>query len=112
MVIIRMFIKQMTAYEMLRRLVGSRMCIGDRGNYERRDRNTIAHQGSYLMPLLIHFSDLDITDRMMAEKGDDLVYFPMPLVKMLSFPFSWLAAMIIISAASYTHLTLPTNRKQ
>jgi hypothetical protein len=65
--------------------------------YERLDRNTLAHQGSYLMPLLSHFSDLDMTDRVMVDPGDDLVYFPMPLVKMLSFPFSWLAAMIIVS---------------
>jgi hypothetical protein len=81
-------------------------------NYERLDRNTLAHQGSYLMPLLIHFSDLDMTDRMMAEKGDDLVYFPMPLVKMLSFPFSWLAAMIIISGLLLLFLIILGIRKR
>src|SRR5690606_17450046 len=31
-----------------------------RDNYERLDRNTLAHQGSYLMPLLKHFGNTDL----------------------------------------------------
>jgi len=80
--------------------------------YERLDRNTLAHQGSYLMPLLSHFGDLDMTDRVMVEKGDDLVYFPMPLFKTLSFPFSWLAAIIIISGLLLLFLIILGIRKR
>ncbi len=81
-------------------------------SYERLDRNTLAHQGSYLMPLLNHFSDLDMTDRVMVDKGDDLVYFPLPLVKMVSFPFSWLAAMIIVSGVLLLFLIILGIRKR
>ncbi|MEN8817008.1 MAG: M28 family peptidase [Nonlabens sp.] len=81
-------------------------------NYERLDRNTLAHQGSYLMPLLHHFSNLDMTDRVMVAQGDDLVYFPLPIVKMVSFPFSWLAAMILVSGALLLFLIILGIRKR
>lgn len=66
-------------------------------NYERLDRNTLAHQGAYLMPLMNHFSQIDLSDELKVDQGDDLVYFPLPGLKMISFPFSWLVALIIIS---------------
>lgn len=81
-------------------------------SYERLDRNTLAHQGSYLMPLLNHFGNLDMTDRVMVDKGDDLVYFPLPIVKMVSFPFSWLAAMIIVSGVLLLFLIILGIRKR
>jgi hypothetical protein len=81
-------------------------------SYERLDRNTLAHQGSYLMPLLNHFSNLDMTNRVMVDKGDDLVYFPLPIVKMVSFPFSWLAAMIIVSGVLLLFLIILGIRKR
>ncbi|MBT8283930.1 MAG: M20/M25/M40 family metallo-hydrolase, partial [Flavobacteriaceae bacterium] len=31
-----------------------------RDSYERLDRNSLTHQGSYLMPLLLHFSETDL----------------------------------------------------
>lgn len=80
--------------------------------YERLDRNTLAHQGSYLMPLLSHFSDLDMTDRVMVDKGEDLVYFPLPLFKMVTFPFSWLAALIIGSGILLLLLIVHGIRKR
>lgn len=81
-------------------------------SYERLDRNTLAHQGSYLMPLLNYFSDLDLADGLMVAKGDDLVYFPLPLIKLISFPFSWLAAMIIISGLLLLFLIIIGIRKR
>lgn len=46
---------------------------------------TIAHQGSYLMPLLMHFSNADFAP---LESGDDQVYFNAPLF-FVHYPFGW-----------------------
>lgn len=62
-----------------------------RDNYERLDRNTLAHQGSYLMPLLSHFSEADLNT---MKSLNDYVYFNMPFFKMVSFPFEWIWPML------------------
>ena len=46
---------------------------------------TIAHQGSYLMPLLRYFSNSDLTA---LESAEDEVYFTLPFV-LVHYPFSW-----------------------
>lgn len=66
-------------------------------NYERLDRNTLAHQGAYLMPLMNHLSNIDLSDELKVAKGDDHVYFPLPVLKMVHFPFRWLPYLIISS---------------
>jgi len=81
-------------------------------SYERLDRNTLAHQGSYLMPLLAHFSEINLSNGLKAVKGDDLIYFPMPLVKMLSFPFSWLPWLIIGSGILFILLIIYGIKKK
>ncbi|MCV6630165.1 MAG: M28 family peptidase [Flavobacteriaceae bacterium] len=53
-------------------------------NYERLDRNTLAHQGSYLMPLLQHFSQADLGE-LKAEK--EHVYFNIPIAHFVHYPF-------------------------
>ncbi|HLT50967.1 MAG TPA: M28 family peptidase, partial [Arenibacter sp.] len=65
-----------------------------RDNYERLDRNTLAHQGSYIMPLVEHFSHIDL-DRL--KSPNDLVYFNIPFFKMVSYPFEWIFPMLIIA---------------
>jgi len=55
--------------------------------YERLDRNTLAHQGSYLMPLLHHFGHADLTD---LKSLNDHVYFNMPFFGLVSYPFDWI----------------------
>lgn len=55
-------------------------------SYERLDKNTLAHQGSYLMPLLRHFSDANLNDLISL---NDFVYFNMPFFGMVSYPFEW-----------------------
>jgi hypothetical protein len=70
-------------------------------NYENLDRNTLQHQGSYLLPLLHHFADADITN--MKSDQDD-VYFNMPLVKMINYPFSWVLPLLIIAFAAFLFL--------
>ncbi|WP_338039215.1 M28 family peptidase [Maribacter litopenaei] len=69
--------------------------------YERLDKNTLAHQGSYLTALLNHFSDLDLsTVRSLKES----VYFNMPFFKMVSYPFEWIWPMLFLGIAFFVGL--------
>ncbi len=54
--------------------------------WDRLDTNTLQHQGSYLMALLPHFANTAL-DSFKSEQ--DLIYFNIPVFKMLSYPFSW-----------------------
>jgi len=65
-----------------------------RDNYDRLDRNTLAHQGSYLMPLLQHFSITDLTN---LKSLNDYVYFNIPFFKLLAYPFDWIIPMLILA---------------
>ena len=58
-----------------------------RDNFERLDRNTLAHQGSYLMPLLSYFANSDLNN---LKSLDDSVYFNVPFFKLVSYPFEWI----------------------
>ncbi len=62
---------------------------------ENLDIETLQHQGSYLLPLLSYFADADLNN---LKAEEDNVYVNMPLVKMISYPFSWILPMIIIAA--------------
>lgn len=63
-------------------------------NYENLDRNSLQHQGSYLLPLLHYFSDADLGS---LKSDTDSVYVNFPLVKMISYPFSWIIWMLVIA---------------
>lgn len=56
-------------------------------NYSRLDRESLAHQGSYLMPLLTHFADADLTH---LKSLDDFVYFNVPVFGLVTYPFEWI----------------------
>ncbi|WP_418510558.1 M28 family peptidase [Corallibacter sp.] len=62
--------------------------------YDRLDRNTLEHQGSYLMPLLTYFADADLTN---IKSTEDYIYFNVPLFKTVIYPFSWIIPMLIIA---------------
>ena len=62
-------------------------------NYENLDPETLAHQGSYLFPLLNYFSNADLTD---FNSTDNKVYFNVPF-QFVSYPFSWIATMLILA---------------
>jgi hypothetical protein len=62
-------------------------------NYKRLDRNTLEHQGTYLMPLLNYFSDADLTN---LKSDTDYVYFNTPILGMVYYPFSWILPLLII----------------
>ncbi|QWX83890.1 M28 family peptidase [Cellulophaga sp. HaHaR_3_176] len=58
----------------------------EKDTYERLDKKTLAHQGSYLMPLLLHFSNADLSK---IKSDSDYNYFNVPYFKLVSYPFSW-----------------------
>ena len=63
--------------------------------YERLDRNSLAHQGSYLMPLLSHFSAADLNG--LKSLNDD-IYFNMPFFQLIAYPFEWVWPMFALAA--------------
>ncbi|RSK41357.1 M28 family peptidase [Mangrovimonas spongiae] len=61
--------------------------------YQRTDRNSLEHQGSYLMPLLSYFAKTDLTQ---VKSNEDYIYFNVPLFKTVIYPFAWNIPMLII----------------
>ncbi|MEO9510929.1 MAG: M28 family peptidase [Flavobacteriaceae bacterium] len=59
--------------------------------YARLDKKSLAHQGSYLMPLLSHFSNTDLNN---LKSPEDYVYFNLPFFKLVSYPFQWIWPML------------------
>ncbi|WP_348823646.1 M28 family peptidase [Flavobacterium aestuarii] len=57
------------------------------------DKNSLKHQGSYLMPLLNHFANANL-ESTVAEK--DYVYFTIPFA-FISYPFDWVLPMTLIA---------------
>lgn len=80
-----------------------------RDNYDRLDRNTLAHQGSYLMPLLKHFSNTDLGD--LKSLNDD-IYFNVPFFKLVSYPFDWIWPMFGLALLLIVCLLVYGFRKQ
>jgi hypothetical protein len=56
-------------------------------------KNTLAHQGKYLMPLLDYFSNAELNT---TQTTEDDVYFSIPF-SFISYPFSWVLPMVIIA---------------
>ena len=55
---------------------------------------TLTHQGTYLMPLLKYFSNIDLNT---TASTQDNVYFNVPFGFFISYPFSWVAPMTIVA---------------
>lgn len=68
---------------------------------ERLDLNTLAHQGSYLMPLLRHFGDADLDH---LKSPDDYIYFNVPFFRLVSYPFTWIWPMLGLAALLFVVL--------
>jgi hypothetical protein len=60
--------------------------------FQNLDPKTLAHQGSYLFPLLNHFANADLK---YLNSTDDKVYFSVPF-GFLSYPFGWILPMLIV----------------
>ena len=63
-------------------------------NYERLDKNTLAHQGSYIMAMLSYFSESDLSS---FNSSEDYAYFSVPFFKLVYFPFSWIIPLLGIA---------------
>jgi hypothetical protein len=61
--------------------------------YSNLDRSTLAHQGTYLFPLLNYFSNADLTD---LNSTEDQVYFNTTF-SFVSYPFAWIFPMLAIA---------------
>ena len=64
------------------------------------NKNTLAHQGTYLMPLLNYFSNADLSS---TQASEDYVYFTIPYT-FISYPFSWVLPMVVIALALFIFL--------
>ena len=64
------------------------------------NKNTLAHQGTYLMPLLNYFSNADLST---TQTSEDYVYFTIPYT-FISYPFSWVLPMVVIALALFIFL--------
>ncbi len=78
-------------------------------NYERLDKNTLSHQGSYLMPLLHHFSDANLNN---LKSTDDFIYFNLPYFRLVSYPFKWIWPMFAVALLSFVILLIVGLKKQ
>lgn len=72
-------------------------------SYERLDKNTLAHQGSYLMPLLKHFANSDLNN---LKSLNDSIYFNVPFFRLVSYPFEWIWPMFIVALLSFLLLLI------
>jgi hypothetical protein len=71
--------------------------------YERLDKNTMTHQGSYLMPLLQHFSNTDLTN---LKSLNDSIYFNVPFFNLISYPFEWIWPMFGLAVLCFVILLI------
>ncbi len=62
--------------------------------YENLNRETLQHQGSYLLPLLHHFAEADLSS---LKAEEDYVYVNAPFVKMISYPFAWVIPLLVVA---------------
>ncbi len=62
-------------------------------NVAHLDPKTLAHQGSYLFPLLKYFSNAKLNQ---LDSQDDKVYFNVPFA-FVNYPFTWILPMLIIA---------------
>ncbi len=71
--------------------------------WQNLDLTTLQHQGSYLMPLLSYFSEVDLTD---LKSDRDYIYFNTPIFKLFKYPFSWIFPLLIIAIVLFIGLIL------
>ncbi|MGB5238766.1 MAG: M20/M25/M40 family metallo-hydrolase [Flavobacteriaceae bacterium] len=76
---------------------------------DRLDRNTLAHQGSYLMPLLIYFSQSDLNN---LKSLNDYIYFNLPYYKLVTYPFGWIWPLVGLAVLFFIILIIYGFRKK
>ena len=78
-------------------------------SFENVDKNSLEHQGSYLMPLLAYYAQADISN---LKSDQDYVYFDMAVAKFVTYPFSWIWPMVIIAVLVFIFLLLYGFKKE
>ncbi len=78
-------------------------------NFENLDRNTLEHQGTYLMPLLSYFANADLAN---LKATEDYVYVNFPFINMISYPFSWVLPMALIALVIFIVLLVVGIRQK
>ena len=78
-------------------------------SYDRLDKKTLSHQGSYLMPLLEHFGHADLDN---LKSLEDHIYFNVPFFRMVSYPFDWIWPMFGITVLLLVLLLIHGFRKK
>ncbi|SDS45270.1 M20/M25/M40 family metallo-hydrolase [Gramella sp. MAR_2010_147] len=73
------------------------------------DKETLAHQGSYLMPLLDYFSNRDIEN---LSSDRDLIYFSLPFGEFVTYPFNWISPMLILAIILFIALVIYGIRRE
>ncbi|HET8886248.1 MAG TPA: M20/M25/M40 family metallo-hydrolase [Salinimicrobium sp.] len=76
---------------------------------ENLDKETLAHQGSYLMPLLSFFANENLSS---LDADEDYIYFSLTGMGMLSYPFAWIFPLLIFSAVIFIGLLIYGFRKK
>lgn len=77
--------------------------------YYNLDRNSLAHQGSYLLPLLHYFADADLST---IKSNEDHVYFNFPIFKLIHYPFSWIYPLTIAACILFLLLVFYGSYKR
>lgn len=72
------------------------------------NKNSLAHQGSYLMPLLDYFSNADLNQ--LGSKTDD-IYFDFPGIDMIHYPFNWIFPLLGLAIIAFGLLLFIGFRK-
>lgn len=75
----------------------------------RMDPNTLAHQGTYFMSLVNYFSNVDLSH---LDSNEDYIYFNIPFFKLVTYPFSWIIPMLLLSTLLFTVLLIYGIRKK
>jgi hypothetical protein len=69
--------------------------------FENLDRNTLEHQGTYVMAILNHFAQSDLSN---LKAEEDYIYFNVPFIKMVYYPFSWIMPLLILAVLLFIGL--------
>ncbi len=71
--------------------------------FENLNKNSLKHQGSYLLPLLTYFANTDLSK--LKSENDD-VFFNFPIVHLIHYPFSWILPLAIIAIVIFIALLI------
>ena len=72
-------------------------------SYERLDKETLLHQADYFTTSINYFSNSDLTN---LTSEEDFVYVNFPIIKLATYPFSWVFPMVILCSLLFLILLI------